>query len=419
MYNALFSVENHILRQSSQLYPYPTSTFNYDPSGKRLMNETDPDPYNYTTGSNPTYNYNFYGITGQRIATVTCYPQSGTPYPICSVTGRNVYFKGKMLESNGVTVVTDRLGSVRANTLGENFAYYPYGEERTSTADGRDKFGTYFRDVVGQHYADQRYYGSSAGRFWTVDPGGKATSHSGTPGSWNRYSYGFDDPVNRIDPRGMDGLLIGYTGKLDCTPFWSGQYNDDETIDYDVDWSVCYSQSPGAGEGGVDGGGAGDPDPAPSCTQQQRDFVSAHQADAATAASQIGTSALDLLALSGYESGYGGGPYVAAQGSFTGNAFFNLEGEVSTQTSPLPTPLSGSTGWSKPSTGKNNDGKYAVVAGYANYLDSALSFIDYKGGLFANVTDPTAFGKIAASNGFGITVTTFVSIVNTLATCLH
>src|SRR5579872_1003500 len=67
------------------------------------------------------------------------------PWPTCNVTGQNVYSGKKLMVSNGVTVVTDRLGTVRGNTQGERFAYYTYGEERTSTVDGRDKFGTYFR----------------------------------------------------------------------------------------------------------------------------------------------------------------------------------------------------------------------------------------------------------------------------------
>ncbi len=42
-------------------------------------------------------------------------------------------------------MVTDRLGSVRANSNGETMRYYPYGEERTTTADNREKFKTYTR----------------------------------------------------------------------------------------------------------------------------------------------------------------------------------------------------------------------------------------------------------------------------------
>src|SRR5271169_6064063 len=82
-------------------------------------------------------------------------------------TATNVYFGSKLIRSNGLTVATDRLGSARANSNGERMSYYPYGEERTSTADGREKFGTYFRDTTGQDYADQRYYAVGSGRFFT------------------------------------------------------------------------------------------------------------------------------------------------------------------------------------------------------------------------------------------------------------
>ena len=49
------------------------------------------------------------------------------------------------------------MGSVRASGY-ERMSYYPYGEEKTSTADDREKFVTYTRDSVTQDYADQRYY---------------------------------------------------------------------------------------------------------------------------------------------------------------------------------------------------------------------------------------------------------------------
>jgi RHS repeat-associated protein len=133
--------------------------------------------------------------------TVTCVPTADLP--LCFISGQNVYFGKKLLVSNGVNVVTDWLGSVRANTQGESMAYYPYGEERTSTVDGREKFGTYFRDMVGQDYADQRYCGSGTGRFWTADPGGIGTASPTRPSSWNRYAYVEGDPVNSTDRRGL------------------------------------------------------------------------------------------------------------------------------------------------------------------------------------------------------------------------
>src|SRR5271157_5690942 len=137
----------------------------------------------------------FYGITGQKLVTLTCSGSNYPSYPTCEIS-QNAYFGKKLIVSGGVNVVTDRLGSVRASTQGGSFAYYPYGEERTSTVNGLDKFGTYFRDAVGQDYAEQRYYNGSLGRFWTVDPGGIKTAHLGNPFTWNRYAYANGDPVN-------------------------------------------------------------------------------------------------------------------------------------------------------------------------------------------------------------------------------
>jgi len=65
--------------------------------------------------------------------------------------------------------------------------------------DGREKFGTYFRDTIGQDYAQQRYYNAGMGRFWSVDPG---PANLGNPASWNRYAYVSGDPVNFNGPRG-------------------------------------------------------------------------------------------------------------------------------------------------------------------------------------------------------------------------
>jgi hypothetical protein len=81
-----------------------------------------------------------------------------------------------------------------------------------------------------------------------------------------------------------------------------------------------------------------------------------------------------------------------------------------------------SNGWitaPKPTTLPNGRQVYSIVATYASYLQSALSFAYYKGSLFHNVTDPTQFGTIASRNGFGITVSTFVSIANIFVSCLQ
>jgi len=158
----------------------------------------------------------------------------------------NVWFGGSLITrltggapgsspANLVLVTRDRLGS----DLENNTYYYPYGEEISSTANGVEKFGTYFRDsFTTLDYADQRYYASAYGRFNTADPYGKSARPT-NPGSWNRYAYVGSDPVNRRDPRGLcvedsqgdfwdtgDDVLVDWgTGDCEQNPEWISMAN--------------------------------------------------------------------------------------------------------------------------------------------------------------------------------------------------
>jgi hypothetical protein len=75
-------------------------------------------------------------------------------------------------------------------------------------------------------FADQRFYASSYGRFNTPDPY-QASGGPNDPGSWNRYSYGAGDPVNRHDPRGLMATLGCDTFDPDTDPD-----SDEGCIDY-------------------------------------------------------------------------------------------------------------------------------------------------------------------------------------------
>jgi RHS repeat-associated protein len=132
--------------------------------------------------------------------------------------GRNIYFAGRPVSLAGYQnqyqpyVGMDRLGTIRWSGDYQyhttKFSYYPYGEEYTTSAQEREKFGTYYRDgSTGLDYARNRYYASTYGRFMTADP---YINSAGTadPASWNRYAYTRNDPVNRVDLSGLE----------DCTP---------------------------------------------------------------------------------------------------------------------------------------------------------------------------------------------------------
>jgi RHS repeat-associated protein len=180
-------------------------SWTYDPWGKRIWKTV---PNATGSGTSTQCEFYYYGITGQRLETWSCgYNDSngGDGSYWSSVQETYSYFGRRLIKIND-WVAVDRLGSVRSTGSGpERISYYPWGEERTTTADGRIKFGTYVRDSGpnGQDYADQRYYNNLQGRFWSPDPGGIATADPTDPGSWNRYAYAGDDPINYYDPDGV------------------------------------------------------------------------------------------------------------------------------------------------------------------------------------------------------------------------
>jgi RHS repeat-associated protein len=195
-------------------------------------------------------------------------------------------------------------------------SFYPYGEDR-GTVQPNDslKFATYTRDsATGLDYADQRYYASNFGRFMSPDPyaaNNGAAGDSGDPGSWNPYDYTRGDPINRLDPNGLQ----------DC--------GDPE--------NPCPPQPiifPGGNPGPGKKPGKGPPPP-PPCnpgrnfgTQERINYITAHWQAALSEATTIQTTlqqispnmsfsadslAIMFLSWGAQESGYGQNPQDVAQ----------------------------------------------------------------------------------------------------------
>lgn len=114
-----------------------TETYGYLADNKRVWKRD-------VSGKEYVY---FYGADGRRLLTYQ-YADSTTSTATRTM---NVYFMGRMIRSDDVPVVTDRLGSV----VGKNGAscsscaavvskdYFPYGDEiGTASAGNADKFGT-------------------------------------------------------------------------------------------------------------------------------------------------------------------------------------------------------------------------------------------------------------------------------------
>lgn len=137
----------------------------------------------------------YFWLGGQRLGVYTIMQaeEDGSTNWWMGATKENLYLGGRRIEPS------DRLGSnISGRTL------LPYGEELSPTPHTTEtKFATYQRDGVSQDYADQRYYTVGWGSFFTADPY-MASGGAAVPASWNRMGYVVGDPVNRLDPSGLD-----------------------------------------------------------------------------------------------------------------------------------------------------------------------------------------------------------------------
>ncbi|QOY92235.1 RHS repeat-associated core domain-containing protein [Paludibaculum fermentans] len=105
----------------------------------------------------------------------------------------------------------------------QHLSYYPYGEQQSGNASAdREKFATYTRDGVSSlDYAQNRYYSPQFGRFTTADPY-QGIRIGENPQSWNMYAYVANDPVNYLDPRGLNMRAPGGPCPAEyqsCDPF--------------------------------------------------------------------------------------------------------------------------------------------------------------------------------------------------------
>jgi len=187
--NHVYDIENRLLRAGTAGSGLPQ--YGYDLGNKRIARDAE---FTFWARNEKWETYTT-GVSGSSVT--------------FTLTGVNVYFGGRLLakgasHSTVASLAQDRLGSM-------NGKYYPYGLERpNATANDKEKYTGYFRDsATNLDYADQRYHKPGEGRFMTPDPFAGSVS-SKDPGSWNRYAYASGDPINSVDPTGLDDwYLIG------------------------------------------------------------------------------------------------------------------------------------------------------------------------------------------------------------------
>ncbi len=122
----------------------------------------------------------------------------------------------------------DWLGTIRVKTdpsgaqASESFASRPFGDCLTwigntpchgDVAASASQFTDQDRDTEsGLDHFLFRQYSSTQGRWMTPDPAGMGAVDPSNPQTWNRYAYVGNNPINAVDPLGLDRCEAGMEG---------------------------------------------------------------------------------------------------------------------------------------------------------------------------------------------------------------
>jgi RHS repeat-associated protein len=187
-----------------RMNPTSGTTYTYDGDGRRVKKSDGtlywmddslrPLSVGTTTGS-ITRDYIFLG--GKRIAFVPL--STGNPY----------YYLSDHLGSTAVIASGD------GKTIQWEADYFPFGSQRqmfTNIASNNYEFTGYEYDSgTGYNYANARFDAGRWGRFLSPDPY-LGSMNVTNPQSLNRYTYVMNNPLNLMDPYGLDCLYLNDAG---------------------------------------------------------------------------------------------------------------------------------------------------------------------------------------------------------------
>jgi RHS repeat-associated protein len=206
-------------------------SFNYDTAGNLLKDPANTYTWNgesqLKSAAGVTYTYDGDGNRVQKSnGKLYWYGMSSDPLwesdASGNITFEYIFFGGKRVArrdsaGNVNYYIADHLGTSRLVTNGtgtilDDSDFYPYGGERaySSSSGNTYKFTGKERDSEsGLDDFGARYYGSSLGRFMSVDPVIITPERKLDPQQLNRYAYVRNNPLRFIDPTGEILQLSG------------------------------------------------------------------------------------------------------------------------------------------------------------------------------------------------------------------
>jgi RHS repeat-associated protein len=309
-YSYTYDAENHLVGFSGN----GTSSFGYDGNGLRAKK----------VGTDGTITYSIFS-QGRVIAEYLNSNGASAPGREFVYDGQGEYLAtisgaGTLdfyhLDHESIRLVTDATG----NTAGER-GDYPYGEIWYGSGFFTPNNFTSYRQETESNtdYAEFRYYSLRTGKFMQADPVAGSTDN---PQSWSRFAYVLDDPINGLDPLGLQS---------DCTP------NDDGTVTCHTPPEVDVNANddgggppiivielpppqplPLPGDGGGDFGGL-PPHPNKPPKKESRVQCAARKADQLSIAGVLGLSDKSGVA-AGIAKGFLGNDVSTIVNTFTGEA---------------------------------------------------------------------------------------------------
>jgi RHS repeat-associated protein len=171
-----------------------TVSFKYDPFGRRI--------YKASSSGTTVYVYDLQNLieeTNSSGAVVARYTQGvKIDEPLAMLrSGATNYYEADGLES--VTSLSNAAGA-----LAQTYTFDSFGNQTASSGSLTNPFRFTAREFdaeTGLQFSRARYYDPNAGRFISEDPTGFSAGN-------NFYQYVLNDPLNSIDPLGLDTTVI-------------------------------------------------------------------------------------------------------------------------------------------------------------------------------------------------------------------
>ncbi|MGC1123219.1 MAG: RHS repeat-associated core domain-containing protein [Candidatus Methanofastidiosia archaeon] len=249
------------------------TSFTYDDNGNRTQKTKGTDTWDYTfdymkrltkVEKNQTtlgeYIYDGYGRRLQKTEDSTTktyiYAGGAVLYEETSI-GTACYAYGPTgtlakrttinQESNTFFFHKDRQGSNRVTTddnknIVSAAAYHPFGESSTEEGSENYLFSGKEKDSTGLYYFGARYYDPDTGRWISRD---YSAGNMKEPMSLNRYTYCYNNPLQYIDPDGLDPYSVDINGLVvlgvSNIPVVGGALGSILGWTYSMYWSVSQS----------------------------------------------------------------------------------------------------------------------------------------------------------------------------------